>query len=198
MKAINSENFELDLLDFQGEAVELSFKAPIDELGWLAQGLDEAGYRPAEDAEFEVELSAQLIDSTVRLSGTVAGVLVYTCGRCMRERRFELDSSVEFVLMSRASWEEAYGDQEEIVLSADDLDVSFYEGEVIDLRPLIVEAVVLELPSFARCPEEDSQSCDQAFEAHVGQETVETNEANSMDLRWSKLREIKLKSDAKD
>lgn len=192
---MNSKNFELDLLDFQGESIDLSFEAPIEELQWLAAGLEETGYRPNEDASFAIQLSAQLIDTTVRLQGEFRGALSYTCGRCIRTRRFELDSSVEFVLMSRASWEEAYGDREEIVLSADDLDVSFYEGEVIDLRPLIVEAVVLELPTFARCPEEDEASCDAAFEAHVGEETVEANEANSLDLRWSKLREIKLKQD---
>ncbi|TXD36868.1 hypothetical protein FRC96_09115 [Lujinxingia vulgaris] len=192
---MNSANFELDLLDFQGEPIELSFEAPIEELEWLKKGLESTGFRPADDVPFKVDLSAQLIETTVRLHGEVEGALSYECGRCMRERRFELDSSVEFVLMSRASWEEAYGDREEIVLSADDLDVSFYEGEVIDLRPLIVEAVVLELPTFARCPEEDKASCDAAFEAHVGEETVEANEANSIDLRWSKLREIKLKND---
>ncbi|MFU8806559.1 MAG: YceD family protein, partial [Bradymonadaceae bacterium] len=101
------------------------------------------------------------------------------------------------VLMSRPSWGETYETVEEIELSAEDLDVSFYEGDLIDLRDLIREAVLLELPVFPNCSEELRDACDAAYQANVGAETLEKNEDNKIDLRWSALKNIKLGDDSK-
>lgn len=189
---MSNSSFEIDLLDFHGKPQELDFEVPGAEAHWL---LDEdiTAIKVDPDTSFHAELRAQLVGSTVHISGYVEGGFQFQCGRCMEWRRIDLDEEVQFVLMSRPSWEDAYGAAEEVALSAEDLDVSYYDEEIIDLRPLIREAVLLELPTFPTCSEEDLHLCDEAFERAVGTSTIEENEASSIDLRWSKLREISLK-----
>lgn len=188
---MTSSDFELDLLDFHGDPVELDFEIPGSSATWLFDDLD-VPLDIDDDLPFRVELSAQLVDTTVHLQGLVTGTFYYRCGRCLEWRQIELDEDVEFVLMSRNSWDEAYEGQDEIVLEEHELDVSYYDEEIIDLRPLIQEAVLLALPSYPICPESLSEACDTAYERTVGEQTLDENEANSMDLRWSKLKEIDL------
>lgn len=197
-KTMNSNaKFELDLMDFQGEALELHFEIPGKNAAWILEsdGDDELPLRLEEDLPFRAQLRAQLIGTTVYLSGNFEGSFAYRCGRCLEWRRIDLDEEVEFVLMSRHSWEDAYHGKDEIVLEEGDLDISFYDDEIIDLRPLLREAVLLELPTFPICPEEASQACDAAYQKVVGEAALEENKSNSIDLRWAKLRDIKLRND---
>ncbi len=185
------QSFELDLLDFHGEALELSFEAPAEAATWLFDGVD-VPVRLDEDGAFRTELRAQLIGSTVYLDGSISGDFHLKCGRCLQWRPFELDEEVAFVLMSRASWEDRYEGNDEIALDEADLDVSYYDGEILDLRPLLREALLLEVPGFPLCPESLREACDRDYEAVVGEEKLAENEANSIDLRWAKLRDIQL------
>ena len=187
-------HFELDLIDFHGEEVRLDFEEPGSSVSWLVEDVD-ADVDIDDDEPFSAELTAQLSGTTVHIDGRIQGTFYYRCGRCLEWRQIDLDEPVEFVLMSRDSWEQSYEGQEEIDLEESDLDVSYYEDEIIDLRPLLREAVLLELPSFPVCPESLSEACDTAYERVVGEETLEENEANSVDLRWSKLQEIELDDD---
>ncbi len=191
---MSNTSFELDLLNFQGEALELDFEVPGRSAPWLLANV-EAALKIDEDEPFRAELDAQLVDTTVHLGGYIEGTFYYKCGRCLEWREINLDESVEFVLMSRPSWDESYKGKDEIVLDESDMNVSYYDDEIIDLRPLLREAVLLELPDFPACPDSLSDACDTAYERLVGDEVLDENEANSMDLRWSKLKEIDLEED---
>src|SRR5690606_45014 len=161
------------------------------QMNWLFEDID-SEYSLGADEEFVLELEASLINTTVRLTGTMQGTFEYRCGRCLEIKRIVLDSEVDFVLMSRRSWQKTYESSIEIELSEEDLDVSYYEGDIIDLRPIIREAVLLELPSFALCPPEEIEACDIAFEKYIGKEAIEANEDAGIDLRWRALKAIKL------
>jgi uncharacterized protein len=197
---MTDQSFELDLINFHGEPLQLDFEIPGSSAGWLLEGAQvaddgESPWKVDDDVPFRAELDAQLLGDTVHIKGAVEGAFFYRCGRCLEWRQIELDEDVDFVLMSRPSWDDAYEGRDEIVLEEQDMNVSYYEDEIIDLRPLLREAVLLELPNFPVCPESLSEACDTAYERIVGEETLEENEANSMDLRWSKLRDIELKDD---
>lgn len=194
MKTMKDQSFELDLLNFHGESLDLEFEIPGAGAPWILEDV-EAAIKIDEDESFCVDLTAQLIDSTVHLDGHIKGTFYYRCGRCLEWRELDLDESVQFVLMSRPSWEQAYGDEDEIVLDEADLDVSYYDDEIIDLRPLLREAVLLQMPDFPACPDALKEACDTAYERVVGEEVLESNEENSIDLRWSKLKEIELDDD---
>ncbi len=190
--------YELDLLDFHGEPVDLDVETDPGDTPWiLDRGEDDAPlpFKLDDDLPVKASLTAQLSDTTVHIQGHIQAHLFYRCGRCLEWRPMELDEEVQFVLMSRPSWDEAYESEDEIALEEEDLDVSYYEGEIIDLRPLIREALLLKLPNFPQCPPDLSDACDEAYERVVGEETLEENEENSVDLRWSKLKDIDLSDD---
>ena len=191
---MNNTSFELDLIDFQGAPLRLDFEVPGVSAPWLLEGI-EAALKIDEDKPFRAELDAQLVESSVYLDGHIEGTFHYQCGRCLEWREIALDESVDFVLMSRSSWDETYEREEEIALDESDLDVSYYEEEVIDLRPILREAVLLKLPTFPRCTDALSDACDTAYERLVGKDVLDENEAQSIDIRWSKLREIELGDD---
>ncbi len=190
--------YELDLLDFHGDPLELDLESEGQNTSWLLDSDedDDFPFKIDDDAPFRASLTAQMSDTTVHIDGHVSAQLYYRCGRCLEWRPFDLDEEVQFVLMSRPSWDEAYGGEDEIALNEADLDVSYYEDEIIDLRPLLREAVLLTLPDFPQCTPDLSDACDEAYERVVGEETLEQNEDASIDLRWSKLKDIDLDDDA--
>jgi uncharacterized protein len=141
---------------------------------------------------FGAELRAQLSDSTIHVSGHVEGGFSYDCGRCLSQRTLEIDTDCDFVLMSESEWSNAYADEDEIALKEDEMDVSYYEGNLIDLADLIREVVLLEIPTYARCPEDLRQQCDALYEERVGDETLEELEEQKVDLRWGPLKDLKV------
>ena len=126
------------------------------------------------------------------VDGRVTAEFDYRCGRCLQDRRLEIDKDVDFVLMSEEEWSSTYEGEEEIALEAEDMDVSFYEGEIIDLGPLYREAVLLEFPAYPHCPDELREECDEAYEQNVGEDTLEQQEEHEVDLRWWPLKDIDL------
>lgn len=189
--------FQLDLIDFHGKPLDLVFRASGSQMNWLFEDID-SEFSLVEDEEFVIDIEAEMIDTTIRLIGEMRGTFAYRCGRCLEMKRIVLDSDVNFVLMSRRSWQKSYESDMDLELSEEDLDVSYYEGEIVDLRPIIREAVLLELPAFAVCPPEDSDACDEAFESYIGEDVVEANEDAGLDLRWRALKSIKLAKPDKD
>jgi uncharacterized protein len=80
-------------------------------------------------------------------AGTIHGEVVGTCARCAEDYAFPLDRSFSVVLTPRAA---AVGGAE---LTADDLALSYYEGEEVDLTPLVHEQTILGLPTRPLCAE---------------------------------------------
>ena len=186
--------FEIDLDDFSGEPLDVDLQPSREEPDALFEDFEDE-YRVDDPDSFQVELTATLDGRTVILSGEVIGTFVYTCGRCLTERTTDVRSRIDLKVLSREEWEESYTGEEEIALEADDLDTDYYEGESVDLRPFVRDAFMMELPQWPQCPEEFRQECDAAYEEHVGDETIEQMEHNSVDLRWWPLREIDLEED---
>lgn len=170
---------------------ELTFDAA--DMAWLIESLGDAW-----EAEQEAPVRARMVawhdDSVFKVSASITGAFHGKCGRCLEKQAFYLDFGENFVFMSRATWEETYDQQEEAYLSAEDLDVSILQGNAIDLGALVREAIMLELSVFPQCGPEDSAACDEGYRRNVGEGVLAQNEENSLDLRWSALRNLKLGS----
>lgn len=157
----------------------------------------EQGAKLFDDIEVElaspiaVDVEVERVDTTFVVEGDVSARLTFTCGRCLAERTKEFSLHTQWVLMSRDAWLTKYGDDDEVELNEDDLDVSFYEGESVVIDELVREALLLELSGQMRCPEGDAD-CDAAYRKNVGEDAIEENEETSIDLRWAPLKDIKL------
>lgn len=189
--------FEIKLDRFHDDRLEVDVSPSEEELRELFEAFEE-DFRITGPEEFVAEITAIRDGETIILTGEVAGEFDYTCGRCLTERSLEVRSPVNFEVMSRDEWESHYTGEEEIALEADDLDTDYYEGHSIDLRPYIRDAITLELPQWPQCPDEFRDECDEAYEEHVGDETLDKLEEHSIDLRWWPLKDIELENDGED
>ncbi|QDG53763.1 DUF177 domain-containing protein [Persicimonas caeni] len=188
--------FQIELHELENGAVEKAFRPSREQLEELFAGVED-DFRILDAEGFAADVRAQMADSTVHVSGHVEGGFVYDCGRCLSERQFQVDTDVDFVLMSESEWSNAYAGEEEIALREDELDVSYYEGETLDLGQLIREAVLLELPPFPNCPDTLREECDTLYEERIGEETVEELEEQKVDLRWGPLKNLKVTDSGK-
>ncbi|MFB6264150.1 MAG: DUF177 domain-containing protein [Bradymonadaceae bacterium] len=183
--------YELEIDEFDGTPVTRSLEPTGDDLEAIFAPLEE-DFRALADPPFAIELTARLNGTTVHLSGSVAGTFAYQCGRCLTERTVEVEAEMEFEVLERGEWNAVYEGEEEIALEADDLDVAFYEGESVDLTRFIREAVWMALPAWPQCPDELRAECDEQYQEHVGDETLDRLEKHEVDLRWWPLRDIEL------
>jgi uncharacterized protein len=85
--------------------------------------------------------------------GGLSAEIAASCARCAEEFKTHCERSFRFVLAPRAS-----GDDDGN-LKTEDLEFSFYDGDEIDLGPLVTEQLMLALPSRALCREDCQGLC---------------------------------------
>ena len=127
------------------------------------------------------------IGDTLLLSGDVRGSYEADSARCLAPLHRELSLSLRWTLLPKAALDADVSAEEEVELSTEDLDTSFYEGETIDLRELVREAILLELDPIPRC------DVDECGGAAYEQPPVEDGETTG-DPRWAPLLKWKDKS----
>lgn len=188
--------FQIELHELESGAIEKAFRPSREQLEELFESVED-DFHIVDADRFAADLRAQMADSTVHVSGHVQAAFTYDCGRCTSEREWGIDTDVDFILMSEAEWSNAYAGEEEIALREDEMDVSYYEGETLDLGALIREAVLLELPAYPNCPDDLREECDTLYEERIGEETVEELEEQKVDLRWGPLKDLKVTDSGK-
>jgi uncharacterized protein len=97
----------------------------------------------------DLDLTYYRAGSDLFFQGTFRGSFEGHCSRCLRQYAFALDKQFEFVL----SPDPRTADKKVGELSRDELGLSYYSGEEINLTPLIREQVLLALPTRPLCEE---------------------------------------------
>jgi uncharacterized protein len=84
---------------------------------------------------------------SVFLRGTLSADIFLTCSRCLENYLYHVDTTMEscYVPLNERS------DKKEHELTKDDLDVSFYSDDVIDLKEFLIEQILLTLPMRTLC-----------------------------------------------
>lgn len=126
---------------------EIAFSESVEELNniYSQSSVREFGF----PASLEVELRYYRAGADLLFEGRISGVLRGVCGRCAEEYVFSLDQPFEFVLIPDPAKAERKAEE----LHRDDLGLSYYSGDEIDLAPLIAEQVILALPTKPLCAE---------------------------------------------
>lgn len=135
------------------------------------------------------ELTISRVQETILIRGEVTVNLAFQCSRCTIENAMSLTVDVEAALFPRTAQQGE--DEEDVELSAEDLDVAYYEGEEIDLDPILREAIYLEVPGYPRCPPEEEEACDARFESQQPKSNNADSETDDVDPRWNALRAMK-------
>jgi DUF177 domain-containing protein len=137
---ITAEAREVSFLQSEGEVNGRLRQGPVHEFrvgGAIA--VDLSYYRAGMDLFFEGRLNAPMVAA---------------CARCAEEFSAPSARPFRFVLAPRAM-----GDDDDGRLRTEDLEFSLYDGDQIDLAPLIAEQLILALPSRALCREDCRGLC---------------------------------------
>ena len=168
--------------DITAEARDLSFVEPEQEVN---RTLDHGPTREYHLREpIRVNVSYYRAGTEVFLTGEVSAGAAASCARCAEEFMATNRRQFRYVMAPKAVGYDKRAD-----LCADDLEFSLYEGENIDLTPLVREQVLLALADRPLCREDCKGLC-----LHCGSNLNEgdcgcTSEAR--DPRLTVLRTIK-------
>ncbi len=143
---------KLRVKDITAETRELSFAEP--EAG-LNRILDQGPPREFRlEGPISVTLSYYRAGTNIFLSGGLRALTRAVCARCAEEFATPHERSFQFVLTPQAiGYGEAAG------LRGEDLELSVYEGDEIDLAPLVREQMLLSLPTHPLCAEQCRGLC---------------------------------------
>jgi uncharacterized protein len=123
----------------------------------------------------------------VELAGDMEATVELICDRCLTRFSLPVEQSFDLHYVPAPS---SGRPQEEKELDDDDLLVSVYEAEVIDLDDLVREQVELALPMVRLCKESCAGLCPEC-RANLNEGPCAC-EPEPIDLRWDALKSLKL------
>jgi uncharacterized protein len=169
--------------DITAEAKELSFQEAQTQVNLLLESEPLREYRI--EGPIDVKVSYYRAGTELFFAGSLHASTHAVCARCAEEFVLPSERAFRFVLTPRAA-----GFGEEADLHAEDLELSLYEGDEIDLSPLVREQFLLSLPTRPLCADECRGLC-----PHCG---INLNlaqcgcGAEPLDPRFAQLRGLKL------
>jgi uncharacterized protein len=125
------------------------FEVPQEDLDTIVKEADPLYF--ARDGAAKVDLTVDRVDDLLSVRGRIDASAGYECARCLTENARPIAMQLRWTLVPRSELAGGLSSDEEIGLTTDDLEVSFYEGEEIDLGELVRESLLLELDSAPRC-----------------------------------------------
>lgn len=176
-----------------------SMKIKVDQIGDEGCELDEA-IEPAwmlsqlgPNAMFRVsapgtfKASLVRVEQTVHVRGRVDLVLKTECSRCLGDMTRVVDSPIDVVMLPVGV--ERPSTEEEVELNEDDLGISLYQNNEIDLGEIVRDEVFLQLPMTPVCRKGCAGLCDNCG-ANLNEGSCGCPE--SCDIRWNALQNVKL------
>ena len=130
------------------EGLERSLRLSLADMKRLTQDIG------PQTGEVAVELVLKNHDGNVEITGSLRASLMPPCQRCLVPVPLELDEPVLVALSPVAAYDDA---PEDAQLSAGDLEVSFYEGEELDLAAIVEEELLLLIPDLIVEEDEDER-----------------------------------------
>lgn len=133
--------------------------------------------RVPEGAPVELDLRLEAVMEGVLVTGTAAADLEGECVRCLEPISDEVEVTLQELFM--------YDDTRDARDASEDDEVSMLEGDLIDLEPLLRDAVVLALPFQPLCQDDCPGLCPDCG-ARLADDPGHSHEA-AIDPRWAGL-----------
>lgn len=144
---------KLNVHDIDATPRELDYHEPTASLN---ADLVHGGVQDYEfDSDAAVHVTYYRNGDDLVFTGNVTGNVSGHCSRCLESYPFTLSSDFSFILVPRQET------AEEVELSEEDMNLSFYDGDEVDLAPLIREQMILALPTKPLCSEDCKGLCPQ-------------------------------------
>lgn len=109
------------------------------------------------DAPISFAVHVREDEGRVTVYGWIHSVATAPCSRCLKDVRMHVDREIEVSYVRRP--EEPV--DEEAELDEGDLDTDYYSGDSIDLRAVLTEQILLDLPMKILCSDDCKGLCPQ-------------------------------------
>lgn len=148
---IPAKGMRFHLYQIPEEGIQRKLDIKVSSLSRLAEAF---GPQPG---SLTAHLFLKQRGGNVEVTGTVAGTLHVPCHRCLEPQLFEFEEAVAVTLVPEQRIKEM---DDETALSPSDLDVTFFDGEKIDLAEIVEDEVFLAVPE-TLCEEDEQGRCTQ-------------------------------------
>ena len=138
-----------------------------------------------EGSPVELDLRLEAVMEGVLVTGTATAELEGECARCLEPISDEIDVRFQELFV-----------YEDHALPDEDDDVSMLQDDLVDLEPLLRDAVVLALPFQPLCEDDCPGLCTECG-ARLADDPDHTHEA-PIDPRWASLTELQQDPEATD
>ena len=150
--------------------------------------------RPDDDASAgggAAELDLYMEDQNVFVRGSLDGWVEVACSRCVGPVKLVVHEPIAVTYLPHAQVaaeeDELAGDEVEV--DEEDMDVYSYEGEEVDLEPLLREQIILAVPFAPLCSEDCKGLCPVCgIDLNTGDCTCDRT---PIDPRWAALKNLK-------
>lgn len=174
----------LRVRDIKETGQALEFVIAEKDFSEYVKAVDET-YEPTKDLVATFNISR--VGDNVFVKGNLASELSFVCSRCLKKMTLPLDIPLAWTFLPAKGLRYMTGEAgEEVELTDEDLEVSFYEGETIDLRDVSREAVDLDLAPYPTC----KQRCQGVWEQADEENPDNLDKKHRVDPRWSGLLEL--------
>ncbi|MCX7816331.1 MAG: DUF177 domain-containing protein [Syntrophales bacterium] len=123
---------------------------------WLSQQLPSNDPLPFSSTVVQVTCTLKRARRNVIVDGLISTSLIMACSRCLEAVTFPVECYFRYVI---TPYHQIVIHSEELELSSEDLDVTYYDGETIDLETLIYEQLILEAPMRVLCRDDCQGIC---------------------------------------
>ena len=134
----------------------------------------------------EISARASRSDHQVRLRGRITARAQVECDRCLQSVDLPVETSFDVSYVPAADYT---SEAEAAELQEEDLSLSVFDGETIDVDDLVREQVLLALPTRALCREECKGLCP-VCGADKNNDSCAC-ESKEVDPRWAALKDLR-------
>lgn len=131
-------------------------------------------------ATLDLDLRLESVSEGVLVSGTVTGAVEGECGRCLAA----LDETLTVRIQELFAYENSTTDE-----TTDEDEVRRLQGDLIDLEPVVRDAVVTALPTNPLCREDCRGLCAECGEPWDDLPADHTHD--QIDARWAALTQLR-------
>jgi len=133
----------------------------------------------------DVAGSIRRYGQSLSFTGRFSTVMATTCGRCLEDAQLPVAADFSYTLLPATGT-----GKDEVELQTEDLEIVYYDGEVIDLDPMIAEQIILQIPMKVLCGESCRGLCPQCG-ANLNMGGCDCRK-DFIDPRWAALKKIKI------
>lgn len=137
---------EIRIKELSSEPVALR---ETKDFAWLAEVLAGPAVRPAQGAALDMQADVYAIAKNVFVAGQMRTALLLLCCRCATE--WLQPSDYTFHLTLAPAKPENKQEEEDVELTKDDVEFTYYTGEKIGLDDAFREELILQTPEYPLC-----------------------------------------------